>query len=83
VPGDQQLTGSPGAEQFNPHEERSDNHGVNAVHSDGVDGMEIRQRFASQPTEGNVSADLRHGAARLDPSHDIPSRQVLVFKAYL
>jgi len=55
---------------------------MNSVHPDGVDWMEIRQWLTIRPTEGNVSADLLHGAAGFDSSHDIPSRHVLVSEAH-
>jgi hypothetical protein len=55
---------------------------MNSVHADGIDWMEVRQWLTIRPTEGNVSADLLHGAARFDSSHDIPSRQVLVFETH-
>jgi hypothetical protein len=56
---------------------------MNSVHADGIDWMEVRQWLTIRPTEGNVSADLLHGAARFDSSHDIPSRQVLVFETHV
>jgi hypothetical protein len=55
---------------------------MNSVHPDGIDWMEVRQWLTIRPTEGNVSADLLHGTAGFDSSHDIPSRQVLVFEAH-
>jgi hypothetical protein len=55
---------------------------VNSVHPDGIDWMEVGQWLTIRPTEGNVSADLLHCAAGFDSSHDIPSRQVLVFETH-
>jgi hypothetical protein len=55
---------------------------MNSVHPDGIDWMEVRQWLTIRPTEGNVSADLLHGTAGFDSSHDIPSRKVLVFEAH-
>jgi len=56
---------------------------MNAVDSEGIDRMEIRQWLASRPTESNVSAKLPHRAARFDSSHYVSSRQMLVLKTYL
>lgn len=80
VPRDQQLAGPAGSKQLNSYKNRSNNHGMNAVDSDSVDRMEVRQRPSDQPAECDVSADLSHRAARFDTSHDIASRQVLVLK---
>jgi hypothetical protein len=55
---------------------------MNSVDPDGIDWMEVGQWLAIQPTEGNVSADLLHCAARFDSSHDIPSCQMLVFETH-
>src|SRR6266853_6686199 len=55
---------------------------MNSVHPDGVDWMEVGQWLTVWPTEGNVSADVLHGSAGFDSSHDIPSSQVLVFEAH-
>src|SRR5260370_42285633 len=44
--------------------------------------MEVGQCLSVWPTESNVPADLLHGSAGFDSSHDIPSRQMLVLEAY-
>jgi hypothetical protein len=55
---------------------------MDSVYSDSVDWMKVRQWLTVWPTEGNVSADVLHGSAGFDPSHDIPSRKVLVFETH-
>src|ERR1700719_3878015 len=55
---------------------------MNSVNPDRIDWMKVGQWFTIRPTEGNVSADLLHCAAGFDSSHDIPSRQVLVFETH-
>src|SRR6267378_4985736 len=55
---------------------------MNSVDPDGIDWMEVGQWLTVWPTEGNVSADVLHGSAGFDSSHDIPSSQVLVFEAH-
>jgi len=68
---DQQLAGSAASEQLNSYQNRSDHHGMNAIDSDRVDRMEIRQRLTIPPAEGDVSAYLSHPTARFDASHDV------------
>ena len=45
-------------------------------------GWRYGQWLTIRPTEGNVSTDILHGAAGFDSSHDISSRQVLVFETH-
>jgi hypothetical protein len=45
--------------------------------------MEIRQWPTIRPAERNVAAEVLHGTARLDSSHDITFGQMLVFEAHL
>jgi hypothetical protein len=62
------------SEQFNSHKDRSNHDGMNAIDSDRVDRMETHQWLAQRAAEGNVSADLLHGPARFDSSHDVSVR---------
>ena len=80
---DQELAGSACSEQLDSYKDRGDHHSVNAIYSNSVDWMQIRQCLASRPAEGNVSADFPHCAARLDSSHYMSSRQMLMLKTYL
>jgi hypothetical protein len=79
----QQLAGSACSEQLDSYKNWSDHHSMHSIHSDGIDGIETRQRLTSRPAEGNVSTDFPHRTARLDSSHDISSRQMLVLKAHV
>jgi hypothetical protein len=83
VLADEELAGSARSEQFDSDEDSSNHYGMKAVHSYGVDQMQIRQRLPARPAEGNVSADFPHRPARFDSSHYISSRQKLMLKAYL
>lgn len=55
---------------------------MDSVHSDGVDRMEIRQWLASRTAERHVPAKILYRAARFYSSHDVPSRQMLVFQSH-
>jgi hypothetical protein len=53
---DEQLAGSAGSEQFDPHKNRCDDGGMYAVERDCVNRMETRERLAIGTTEGDISA---------------------------
>ncbi|MGB7156346.1 MAG: hypothetical protein WBD08_19315 [Candidatus Acidiferrales bacterium] len=82
VPRDQQLAGSAGTEDLDSYKNRSNNHGMNPVHSDRVNLMEIWQGFAVWAAKCNVSSDLPGRAARFDSSDNISPRQMLVLKTH-
>ncbi|HVI09304.1 MAG TPA: hypothetical protein VND65_13530 [Candidatus Binatia bacterium] len=78
-----ELAGSARSKQFNAYEDGSNHYRVNAVDSDGVDQMQIRQRLATRPAEGNVSAEFLRRTTGLDSPHHIPLHHLLVLKAYV
>jgi len=56
---------------------------MNSVYSDGIDWMEIRQWLTIRPTERNVPAEVLHGTAGFDPSHNITFSYMLVFETHV
>ena len=80
---DKQLARSTCTKQRDSDEDLSYYRCMDSVHSDGVDWMEIGQWLARQPAERNVAAEILHGTAGFDPSHNIAFRQMLVFEAHL
>lgn len=80
---DKELARSARSKQFNAYEDGSNHDRVNAVHSDGVDQMHIRQRLAARPAKVNVSAESLRRTTGLDSPHHIPLHHLLVFKAYV
>jgi hypothetical protein len=80
---DEELAGSPGSEQVDSYQDLRNHHGMHTVDCNGVNRMKIRHWFAIRPSECNVPANSLYCSAGFDPSHHIPSPQMLVFKAYV
>jgi hypothetical protein len=78
----EELVCVPSAQHFYPHQDRSYNDGMNAINTDGIDGMEIRQRLAIFPAEGYVVAHLSDSPARFHSPDHVAMRQMLVLQAH-
>jgi hypothetical protein len=77
---DEEFVCAPRPQHFHPHQDGSDHHGMNAIYTDGVDGMQVRQRIAIFAGEGHVVAHLANGAARFHSPDHVAPREVLVLQ---
>ena len=76
---DQQFIGSAFSKHVRTyHGARYDN-GVQAIHGDGLDWVQILQRFAVFIRERHVPANISYRAARFEAADHITLRQFLMF----
>jgi hypothetical protein len=80
VARDEDLVGASRPQHFYPHQGGSDHHGMNTIHADGINGMEVRQRFAVVAGEGDVVTHLPNSAARFHPPDHVAPREMLVLQ---
>lgn len=83
MPRDQQLAGPVRSEDLDPHKDRSNDYGMRAIDSNGINGMQMRQRLAVWPAEGDIPPESLHRTARFDAPHNISARQMLVLEAHV
>jgi len=82
VARDEEFVRAPRPQHFHPQQEGGDHHGMNSIHPDGINGMEISQRFAIFAGEGHVVAHLTNSPTRFHPSDHVAPREMLVLQTY-
>jgi hypothetical protein len=55
---------------------------MNSIHPDGINGMEVSQRFAIFAGEGHVVTHLADSAARFHSPDHVAPRQMLVLQTH-
>jgi len=82
VARDEEFVRAPRPQHFHPQQEGGDHHGMNSIHPDGINGMEISQRFAIFAGECHVVAHLTNSPTRFHPSDHVAPREMLVLQTY-
>jgi hypothetical protein len=82
VTRDEELVRAPRPQHFQPHQDRSYHDGMNAIHTDGINGMEVRQRFALFAREGHVVTHLAGRTARFHSPDHVAPREILVLQSH-
>jgi hypothetical protein len=79
---DEKFVRAPRPQDFRPHQDRSYNDGMNSIHTDGINGMEVCQRFTIFPAESHVVTHLADSAARFHSPDHVASRQMLMLQTH-
>jgi hypothetical protein len=79
---DEKLVRAPRPQHFHPHQDGSNHHSMNSIHTDGINGMEVSQRLAIFAGEGHVVTHLADSAARFHSPDHVPLRQILVLQSH-
>jgi hypothetical protein len=82
VARDEELVRAPSAQHFHPHYNGSDHHGMNSIHTDGINGMKVSQRLAIFPAECHVVARLAGSSTRLHSPDHVAPREMLVLQTH-
>jgi hypothetical protein len=82
VARDEKLVRAPRPQHFHPQQEGADHHGMNSIHPDGINGMEVSQRLAIFAAEGHIVAHLSDCPARFHPPDHVAPREMLVLQTY-
>jgi hypothetical protein len=82
MPGNQQFVGPFLAQHLDSHQHWRHNDRMKTVHSDCLYWMQTLDCIAIFSCKGDVSPQVSDRTARLQPTHDIAFRQVLVFQAH-
>jgi len=82
VTGDEEFVRAPRPQHFHSHQDGSDHHGMNSIHPDGINGMEVSQGLAIFSAEGYVVTHLANSAARFHSPDHVALREMLVFQSH-
>jgi hypothetical protein len=82
MPSDQELIRPAGSKQFDSDKDWSHHDGMEAVHAQRVDRLQVGQRLAILSRESHVPAHLANGTARLHAADDVTIGQVLMLETH-
>jgi hypothetical protein len=79
---DEKFVRAPRPQHFRPHQDGSYNDGMNSIHTDGINGMEVNQRFTILPAESHVVTHLSDSSARFHSPDHVAPRQMLMLQTH-